>query len=136
MVNDFDEAVKKSNGSIVEGTALYTQTHPDNFPQSVTRSQNTVTDKYTRNGTVGGANDKDKNSQKDYKNTYDRSAAHPTQVIINIDKLANFDRTAISKESNERAITEAIETKIAEAVSMLSAQILTTASATISQGLS
>lgn len=134
MVNDFDEAVKKSNGSIVEGTALYTQMHPDNFPQSVTRSQNTVTDKYTRNGTVGGANDKDKNSQKDYKNTYDRSAAHPTQVIINIDNLARFDRTAIAGNSDERAIAEAIENKIAEAVAMISAQALNTAGSLISQG--
>lgn len=73
--------------------------------------------------------------QKDYESKYNRNASRPTQVIINIDKLANFDRTAIAKDSDERAIASAIEVKIAEAVSMLTSQILTTASSTISQGL-
>ena len=74
-------------------------------------------------------------SQHDYENKYGRNAARPTQVIINIDKLANFDRTAIAKDSDERTIANAIEVKIAEAVSMVTSQILTTASSTISQGL-
>ncbi len=78
---------------------------------------------------------KKKKTQKDYENKYNRNMARPTQVIINIDKLANFDRTAIAKDSDERTIANAIETKIAEAVSMVSSQILTTASSTISQGL-
>ena len=80
---------------------------------------------------VDGGSAKD---QKDYKNTYDRSAAHPTQVIINIDNLARFDRTAIAGNSDERAIAEAIENKIAEAVAMISAQALNTAGSLISQG--
>ena len=81
------------------------------------------------NADTGSAKD-----QKDYKNTYDRSAAHPTQVIINIDNLARFDRTAIAGNSDERAIAEAIENKIAEAVAMISAQALNTAGSLISQG--
>ena len=99
-------------------------------------ASNATDNNNTDNNKNGYTVNDDAKKQKDYANTYDRSVARPTQVIINIDKLANFDRTAISKESNERTIAEAIETKIAEAVGMLSAQILTTASATISQGLS
>lgn len=93
------------------------------------------TDKGSTTGTNAGT-DKDKSkNQKDYANTYDRSAARPTQVIINIDNLARFDRTAIAGNSDERAIAEAIETKIAEAVAMISAQALNSAGSVISQGL-
>lgn len=56
-------------------------------------------------------------------------------MIINIDKLANFDRTAIAGNSDERIIAEAIETKIAEAVAMLSSQALNSASGLIAQGV-
>lgn len=135
LVSDFDEAVKKSNGSILEGTISYTKAHPDIFPQTAAKSKDIVTNKYTRNGTVGGTNGKDKNSQKEYRNTYDRSAARPTQVVINIDKLANFDRTAIAKNADDRAIITMIEDKIAEAVAMLSAQTLNSASNLIAQNI-
>lgn len=85
------------------------------------------------NGTNTGA-DSTKN-QKDYKNTYDRSIARPTQVVINIDKLANFDRTAIAKNTDDRAIIEMMENKIAEAVAMLSTQALNSASSLIAQNV-
>lgn len=91
-----------------------------------------------KGGTSGSNAGTDKNkggNQKEYANTYDRSAARPTQVIINIDNLARFDRTAIAGNSDERAITEAIETKIAEAVAMLSAQALNSASSLIAQNV-
>lgn len=48
-------------------------------------------------------------------------------MIINIDKFANLDRTAIVGNADERAIAEAIETKIAEAVMMMASQILSSA---------
>lgn len=93
-------------------------------------------DKGSTTGTNAGT-DKDKSkSQKEYANTYDRSAARPTQVIINIDNLARFDRTAIAKNADDRAIIEMMENKIAEAIAMISAQALNSASSLISQGLS
>lgn len=55
-------------------------------------------------------------SQKDYANTYSRNTPRPTQVIINIDKLANFDRTMIAKDADERAMIQAIENKMAEVI--------------------
>lgn len=103
------------------------------------KSINDLTGNNKDKGSTSGSNagtDKNKgNNQKEYANTYDRSAARPTQVIINIDNLARFDRTAIAGNSDERAIAEAIETKIAEAVAMISSQALDSASSLISQGL-
>lgn len=89
-------------------------------------------------GSTSGTNtgtDKDKDKQKDYKNTYDRSAARPTQVIINIDNLARFDRTAVVKDADDKALIESIETKIAEAVAMLSSQALNSAGSLIAQNV-
>lgn len=127
-------------GGIARGTAISMKRNVDNTLKQLGvqngGASNATDNNNTDNNKNGYTVNDDAKKQKDYANTYDRSVARPTQVIINIDKLANFDRTAISKESNERTIAEVIETKIAEAVSMLSAQILTTASATISQGLS
>lgn len=80
-------------------------------------------------------NDNPGNNQKDYASRYDRSAARPTQVIVNIDNLARFDRTAIAGNSDERAIAEAIETKIAEAVMMMASQSLNSAGSLIAQGV-
>ena len=93
-------------------------------------------DKGSTTGTNAGTDKNKSNNQKEYANTYDRSAARPTQVIINIDNLARFDRTAIAGNSDERAIAEAIETKIAEAVAMMSSQALNSAGSLISQGMS
>ena len=133
LTSDLDRAIAENGGSIVKGTIAYSQKYPNRFPQTSSSASSTTN---TNKNNVSRYNPSDDKKQKDYASTYGRNAAKPTQVIINIDKLASFDRTAISKESNERAITEAIEIKIAEAVSMLSSQILTAASATISQGLS
>lgn len=133
LTSDLDRTIAENGGSIVKGMIAYGQKYPDRFPQTSSSASSTTN---TNKNNVSRYNPSDDKKQKDYASTYGRNAAKPTQVIINIDKLASFDRTAISKESNERAITEAIEIKIAEAVSMLSSQILTAASATISQGLS
>lgn len=140
--NLFNDAVERS-GDVVAGTVLFRKEHPELFPKEYKpRILKMNVNSHTRNGTFSGSDKGGRGkggnkhgSQKDYANTYDRSAARPTQVIINIDKLANFDRTAIAKNADERAIAEAIENKIAEAVAMLSAQALNTASNVISQGV-
>lgn len=133
---DFDRTLPDKG--FLERDVAYRQKYPERFPEAASSVKNITVDKTTRNGTTnsGSGSGDGKKNQKDYANTYNRNAAKPIQVVIHIDKLANFDNTSISKDSNDRAIAEAIETKIAEAVSMLSAQILTTASSTISQGLS
>lgn len=111
------------------GTASYNKRYQDRFPHS------NINHKNTNRTTNGHRNTPHVDDQTEYKNRYDRSAARPTQVIINIDKLANFDRTAIAGNSDERIIAEAIETKIAEAVAMLSSQALNSASGLIAQGV-
>lgn len=77
-----------------------------------------------------------KNKQKDYQSKYDRSSARPTQVIINIDKLCNFDRTAIASNADEQAVIKAVEDNVMQAINMLTSQALTEAGSLISQGLS
>lgn len=77
-------------------------------------------------GGVGGSGNKGNagNNQKDYASTYDRSAARPTQVIITIDKLCNFDRTMINKDADSQTIAALVENKISEAVTQLSSILL------------
>lgn len=138
--NNKDDAAQERaiiRGKIARNAAISAKRNTDKLLETLGQGNDKTTDKGTTNGTNGssGSGDDKKKNQKDYASSYDRSAARPTQVVIQIENLANFDRTAISKDSNERAITEAIENKIADAVSMLSAQILSTASNTISQGL-
>ena len=137
LISDYKEAQQKAGGDRMKTDALYIQNHPNLFPQSNANTNSHIANanKYTRNGTVGGTSGKNKNSQKEYANTYDRSAARPTQVVINIDKLANFDRTAITKNVDDRAIITMIEDKIAEAVAMLSSQALNSASSLIAQNI-
>lgn len=138
-----DEAAserKKIRKRIAVNAAIAAKRNADKMLKSLAPTGDNAKNNYTTNGktSTSGDNSSDdkKKTQKDYANSYNRNAAKPTQVVINIGNLANFDRTAIAKNSDERAIEEAIETKIAEAVSMLSAQILNTASSAISQGLS
>ena len=133
-VSDINEEMKKQKTlPYVLGGAAYQRTHANLFPQQ-NPPVNHNSGKPTKIVTTGhnGSNGK---GQKEYQNTYNRASARPTQVIINIDKLANFDRTAIAGNSDERAIAEAIETKIAEAVAMVSAQALNSASSLIAQGV-
>ena len=133
-VSDLDEEMKKqkTNKYVMGGVSCYGK-FSSNFPQNTSTTHNN-SGKPTKIVTTGhnGSNGK---GQKEYQNTYNRTSARPTQVIINIDKLANFDRTAIAGNSDERAIAEAIETKIAEAVAMVSAQALNSASSLIAQGV-
>lgn len=133
-VSDLDEEMKKqkTNKYVMGGVSYYGK-FSSNFPQNTSTTHNN-SGKPTKIVTTAhnGSNGK---GQKEYQNTYNRASARPTQVIINIDKLANFDRTAIAGNSDERAIAEAIETKIAEAVAMVSAQALNSASSLIAQGV-
>lgn len=59
-------------------------------------------------------------SQDVYASHYDKSAARPTVVNINIGEMAHFDRTAIASSSQERDLMVAMEEKITEAVYRLS----------------
>lgn len=130
--NDFDRVFDPKKG-YMESTAVYKDKYPERFPQSSSSVKDITVNKTTRKGTTGGGNSG--TDQKDYASKYNRSAAKPTQIIIDIENLAKFDGTVISKDAGDKAIVNAIETKIAEAIAQLSAQILTTASGTISQGL-
>lgn len=66
------------------------------------------------NGSGKGSNSG--TEQDDYKSRYDRSSARPTQVIINVGNLANFDRTMIASSAEERDMISAMESRITEAV--------------------
>ena len=63
------------------------------------------------------------NDQQKYGNHYSRQAARPTQINITIGSLANFDKTFIAKNAEEREMVEAMENKMAEAISMLTSQL-------------
>lgn len=62
------------------------------------------------------------NNQTAYASPYERSAAKPTQVIININELAHFDRTAIASNADERDLMAAMEERIAGAVYQIFAE--------------
>lgn len=126
----FDRAVKESGGSIMKGTALYMEQHPEKFGVSTSSSTNSIPKNSGAGGSLSGNSAK---NQKEYANHYDRSAAKPTQVIINIDNLARFDRTTIAGNADERTIIASIENKVAEAIAMLSSTALTEASQLIAQ---
>jgi len=70
----------------------------------------------TSGGTSDSANSTNSPNQNSYKSAYDRQSARPTQVVINVDKLANFDRTMIASSAEERDLMAAMENKITEAV--------------------
>lgn len=138
-IDYYKEELKKNNGNIIMADASLHQNRPELFPESITsntpKANASTYNRGGKNGNVFGSDDDKKKGQKDYASSYNRNAARPTQVVINIDKLANFDRTAIAKDADERSIAAAIETKIAEAVMMLSSTALNSASTLISQGV-
>lgn len=55
-----------------------------------------------------------------YASHYDKSAARPTVVNININELAHFDRTSVASSAQERDLMAAMEEKIAESIYRLS----------------
>ena len=72
----------------------------------------------TGSGRRGGSKD-----QSAYGNHYSRQAARPTQIVVNINSLANFDKTYIAKGAEEREMTMALEEKIGMAIQNLTAQL-------------
>lgn len=59
-------------------------------------------------------------TQDAYASHYDKSAARPTVVNININELAHFDRTSVASSAQEREMMAAMEEKIAESIYRLS----------------
>ena len=60
--------------------------------------------------------------QKAYASHYDRAAARPTQVVFNINNLANFDRTTVASSAEERDLMATMEDKIVGAVYQMFAE--------------
>lgn len=59
-------------------------------------------------------------NQDVYASHYDKAAARPTVVNININELAHFDRTSVASSAQERDLMAAMEEKIAESIYRLS----------------
>lgn len=89
-------------------------------------------------GNVGGTNTPTtpsptpgSTSQSEYASKYKSASSRPTQININIDKLAHFDRTTVASSAEERDLIEAMESKIAEAVYRIFAEASNQAQSTI-----
>ena len=63
-------------------------------------------------------------SQKDYASTYGNSASKPTQVVVNIQNLCNFDRTTISKDADSKTIMALVQNQVTEGIAQLSEVLL------------
>lgn len=98
--NALDNAIKKNIKDIKKGEE--------------TKTNNGTENPLNPNSTTNGISDP--KDQKDYSSNYTRSAAKPTQIVFNIDKLANFDRTTIAANAEERELIAAMESRIAETV--------------------
>lgn len=70
-------------------------------------------------------------SQNEYASKYKNSSARPTQINININELAHFDRTTVASSAEERDLIESMETRIAEAVYRIFAEASNQAQSTI-----
>lgn len=65
-----------------------------------------------------------KNLNSGYESSYAQSAARPTQVVINIDKLMNTDKMMIASDAEERQLAGMMEDKIEQALDILKGQIV------------
>ena len=83
------------------------------------------------NGT-GGDGTGNGTDQTGYGSNYDRSSAKPTQIVFNIDKLANFDRTVVAASAEERDLIASMESRITETVYRIFAEAANRASSSIS----
>lgn len=133
--NDIIRIAENTPGGYLTAPSIYKEKYPDRFPNNNVNTKKGGTNTGSKTG-ITPTPSSSKKSQKDYASTYSRNAARPTQVIINIENLARFDRTAIAQGAEERDIVAQIESKIAEAVMMLSSTALNEASSLISQGVS
>lgn len=59
-------------------------------------------------------------TQDAYASHYDKAAARPTVVNININELAHFDRTSVASSAQEKDLMAAMEDKMTEALYRLS----------------
>lgn len=59
-------------------------------------------------------------TQDAYASHYDKTAARPTVVNININELAHFDRTSVASSAQEKDLMAAMEDKMTEALYRLS----------------
>lgn len=57
--------------------------------------------------------------QSGYASNYDRAAAKPTQVVINVNELCHFDRTAIASSAEQRDMMAAMQEQITNSVYQL-----------------
>lgn len=71
--------------------------------------------------------------QRAFQSSYDRTAARPTQIIFNIDKLANFDKTSIMT-ADDKTMAESIESKVAQGVYLAFQQAVATLNMPVAQG--
>lgn len=120
---------KLANGSKNGAKNTGTKNTNNGFPNG--RLTGGGTSRTGRGGNGGGSTP----NQKDYASTYGGGSSRPTQVIIQIDKLANFDRTMIAKDANDQQIIAMVENKISEALMMLSGAALNTVGSVIAQGV-
>ena len=67
-----------------------------------------------------------------YASHYEKSAARPTVVNINIGELAHFDRTSVASSAQERDLMAAMEEKIAESIYRISMTAFNNASSYMS----
>jgi hypothetical protein len=76
----------------------------------------------TGENTVGGIKNTVNNTvdQSGYANHYQRSAARPTQIVFNIDKLVNIDKTEF-KSVEEQELLSKLEFVVAQASTQLAA---------------
>lgn len=86
----------------------------------------TNTDNPNPNPTSGNGT-ADPTKQDAYESKYTASAARPTQIVLNIDKMANFDRTTIAANADERDMMLGLEQKIAETVYRILAEAMNNA---------
>lgn len=63
-----------------------------------------------------------KDYNKDYKNNYDRHTGRPTQIVINIDKLANFDKSEFLTADQEK-MGKMVADSVSQGLMMLIPQI-------------
>ena len=71
------------------------------------------------------------NDQNAYSSVYNKTAARPTQIVFNINNLANFDRTMISSNAEDKDLITSMEERISRVVYQLFAEAANSAQNTI-----
>lgn len=109
------ERVQMRKTIAADSARAITKANKENQSKETSPTKPTVTPpKVTPPSTPGAG------TQDAYASHYDKAAARPTVVNINIGELAHFDRTAIASSSQERDIMAAVEEKVTEAIYRIS----------------